>query len=140
MAAATWRAVLLDVEGTTTPLSFVHDVLFPYAAEHCAAFLARRRADVEVREALRLLAEEYRDESGDADGEASGQATSGREGDLPPFGDGVPFIRHLMANDRKSPGLKLLQGQIWKEGYESGSLKGEVFPDVPPAFAAWRQA
>src|SRR5262245_11971395 len=41
--------------------------------------------------------------------------------------------------DRKSPGLKALQGLIWQEGYESGELRGQVYPDVPPAFNRWRQ-
>ena len=76
---------------------------------------------------MRLLAEEHRAE------EAAGGAP-------PAFGDGLPFVRHLMASDRKSAGLKLLQGLIWKEGYESGRLRGQVFADVPPAFAAWRRA
>jgi 2,3-diketo-5-methylthio-1-phosphopentane phosphatase len=40
--------------------------------------------------------------------------------------------------DRKSPGLKLLQGQIWEQGYAAGQLHGEVFPDVPPALRRWR--
>ena len=43
-----------------------------------------------------------------------------------------------MDRDRKSPALKLLQGQIWEGGYRDGELKGEVFPDVPPALARWR--
>lgn len=120
-------AVLLDIEGTTTPISFVHEVLFPYAARHCAEFLAGRRADPEVAETLRLLAEEHRQ-------------ASAQEEDVPAFGDGLPFVRFLMARDRKSAGLKLLQGLIWKEGYESGKLRGQVFADVPPAFAAWREA
>ena len=49
-------------------------------------------------------------------------------------------IEWLMDRDRKSPGLKLLQGMIWDEGYRSGELKGEVFPDVPPALGRWRDA
>jgi enolase-phosphatase E1 len=48
------------------------------------------------------------------------------------------YVEYLMDRDRKSPGLKLLQGLIWKEGYQRGELKGEVFPDVPPALRRWR--
>ncbi|HYH44997.1 MAG TPA: acireductone synthase [Thermoanaerobaculia bacterium] len=121
-------AVLLDVEGTTTPLSFVSEVLFPYAAERLPGFLARRRGDPEVNEALRALAEEHRRESA-------------AEGNAPPaFGDGLPFVRYLMAADRKSPGLKLLQGLVWREGYAAGEIRGQVFDDVPPALRAWRRA
>ena len=45
-----------------------------------------------------------------------------------------------MDRDRKSPGLKLLQGRIWEGGYRAGILKGEVFADVPPALERWRDA
>jgi enolase-phosphatase E1 len=48
------------------------------------------------------------------------------------------YIERLMDQDRKSSGLKLLQGQMWDEGYRSGELEGEVFPDVAPALRRWR--
>jgi len=50
------------------------------------------------------------------------------------------YLEWLMDRDRKSPGLKELQGRIWEAGYRNGVLHGDVFDDVPPAFAAWRQA
>jgi enolase-phosphatase E1 len=53
--------------------------------------------------------------------------------------DGVADYAHwLMHRDRKSTGLKSLQGKIWEEGYRAGDLKGEVYPDVPPALERWR--
>ena len=51
-----------------------------------------------------------------------------------------PYVEWLMDRDRKSPGLKLLQGRIWEGGYRAGVLKGEVFSDVPPALQRWRDA
>ena len=48
------------------------------------------------------------------------------------------YARWLMRQDRKSPGLKLLQGLIWEGGYADGSLRGSVYPDVPPALTRWR--
>jgi enolase-phosphatase E1 len=51
----------------------------------------------------------------------------------------VAYLEWLMDRDRKSPGLKLLQGMIWKDGYRVGSLRGQVFPDVPRALARWRE-
>jgi len=121
------KGVLLDVEGTTTPIGFVHEVLFPYAARHLEDFQARRRADPEVAVALSQLGAEH------------GEAVARGEA-VPAFGDGLPYLRFLMAQDRKSAGLKLLQGLVWREGYESGRLRGQVFADVAPAFAAWRRA
>lgn len=78
----------------------MHDVLFSYAARHCKELLARRRAEPEVSHVLRLLAEEH----------ARGSAR--QDGDVPAFGDGVPYLRFLIVNDRRSAGLKLLQGLL----------------------------
>jgi enolase-phosphatase E1 len=122
--------VLTDIEGTTTSIAFVYDVLFPYAAARLDDFCAHAHERREVAEALGLLAEEHRKEA----------RRRPRPADLPPFGNGAPYARYLMAQDRKSTGLKQLQGLIWEEGYRDGTLRGHVFPDVPPALAAWRAA
>ena len=114
------RAVLVDIEGTTTPLSFVTDVLFPFAKERLGD--ACSSPDPRFTAAVRRLREEH---------EAEGT-------DMPGFGNGAPYARYLMELDRKSTGLKELQGLIWEEGYRAGDLKGEVFPDVPEALRAWQ--
>ena len=62
------------------------------------------------------------------------------EKDLPEFGTGAAYGEFLMDRDRKSTGLKLLQGLIWEEGYRSGELRGEVFDDVPDALQRWKAA
>ena len=115
------QAVLTDIEGTTTSISFVYDVLFPYAAARLDEY-CERRSDLEpgLAEALARLRQEQ-------DQERS-------EGSL------ADYARKLMAEDRKSTGLKLLQGVIWEEGYRTGALRGHVYPDVPGALAAWRAA
>jgi len=121
-------AVLLDIEGTTTPLDFVHKTLFGYARARAAAFLERRWDDPEVRGDVARLNAEHLVES--------------PEPSLPLWRDnprGVAvYVHWLMERDVKSTGLKSLQGKIWEEGYRSGELKGEVYPDVPPAFKRWR--
>jgi enolase-phosphatase E1 len=124
------RAVLTDIEGTTTALAFVYEVLFPYAAARLEDVCSHSHGRREVAEALGLLAEEHRKEARRRPPPA----------DLPPFGNGAPYARYLMAQDRKSTGLKQLQGLIWEEGYRDGTLRGHVFPDVPPALAAWSAA
>lgn len=129
------RAVLTDIEGTTTPLSFVVDVLFPFAKERleeaCAKIAAGTAgaASPEAVEALRLLREEH---------EAERRAGADIAG-IPDFGNGAPYARYLMEIDRKSTGLKQLQGLIWEEGYRSGRLHGDVYPDVPEALRAWKE-
>lgn len=124
------RGVLVDIEGTTTALSFVHDVLFPFAEERLEAAVAGRGdspENPEIAAAVALLASEHAAEA------AAGET-------VPPFGDGAAYARQLMRQDRKSTGLKALQGLIWEAGYRAGELHAHVYPDVPPALAAWQQA
>lgn len=117
------RAILLDIEGTTTPISFVTDVLFPFARRNAASFLAARGDEPEVRADLALLA-----------GERALERANGA-----PL-DPLAYLFWLMDADRKSTALKALQGRIWKEGYESGALVGDIYPDVAPALARFENA
>lgn len=120
------RAILLDIEGTTTPVAFVYDVLFPFARTRLQEFLGDAGHRDAVRDVLALLRTE-------------------READVPAPEDLTPesaaaHFERLMDRDVKSPALKLLQGHIWEGGYRTGALKGQVFPDVAPAFARWRES
>jgi enolase-phosphatase E1 len=140
--AAEPRGVLVDVEGTTTAISFVYETLFPYAAARLDATCAGRAAEPRVAAAIDLLRAEHAAElptSGASDASKSPGDSAGAAGQRA-FGDGALYARHLMAADRKSTALKELQGLIWEEGYAAGELRGHVFPDVPPALAAWRAA
>ncbi len=128
------RALLLDVEGTTTPVSFVDDVLFPYARRHLDRYLAANLGAPGLIEVAALLADEW---SADV---ARGESEPRRR---PHHNDAESlsaYLKWLMDRDRKSHGLKLLQGRIWEQGYDDGELRGEVFADVPPAFVRWRDA
>jgi enolase-phosphatase E1 len=117
------RAVLTDIEGTTTPLSFVLEVLFPYARRRLDAACAS--GEPRFAEALRLLRQEHEEESADAR--------------LPGFGNGAPYAHWLMDQDRKSTGLKMLQGILWEDGYRAGELQGQVWPDVAEALRLWKE-
>ena len=122
------RAILLDIEGTTTPIAFVHQVLFPYARARLRDYLAQHADDPGVRADIALLRAEY-------------GAESRRSPDLPPWNPEV-YVHWLMDRDRKSTGLKSLQGRIWEAGYRGGELKGkgEVYDDVRPALTRWQNA
>jgi 2,3-diketo-5-methylthio-1-phosphopentane phosphatase len=124
------RVLLLDVEGTTTPISFVTDVLFPYARSHLRAFLRAHWSEAEVRQAIDLLRAERRCEPGLGDVSLN----DGEQDSIATYAAG------LMDVDSKSTGLKTLQGLIWRDGFEAGHLRGEVFDDVPPALRRWRSA
>jgi len=116
----TMKGILLDIEGTTTPISFVYDVLFPYARAHVSENLgAEDIAD------LRLSYE-----------------TDLRNGFSPPAWSDAPvdYVHWLMDQDRKSTALKNLQGKIWLTGYQQGAIHGEVFKDVPVTLERWHEA
>jgi enolase-phosphatase E1 len=122
-------ALLLDIEGTTTPVAFVFEVLFPFARDHTEDFLATRGDDADVQADLALLQTEYQQETLPA---------PPWEGDQPVAA--VPYIYYLIGCDRKSTGLKSLQGKIWDAGYQSGQLRSSLFADVLPAFERWKSA
>ncbi len=104
------KAVLLDIEGTTSSIAFVADVLFPYAAKHLPGYVA---AHSEVL--APILAEV-------------------------PGEDKVATLLGWIAEDRKATPLKTLQGLIWEQGYADGTLQGHVYPDTPDALHRWYTA
>jgi enolase-phosphatase E1 len=124
---------LLDIEGTTTPIDFVFRVLFPYASERMARYLRSEWGTPALEETLALLGAEHAAEPSDAEGIpewASEQI----------FDSTLAYLQWLIAQDRKSPALKTLQGRIWQFGYESGEIKGALFDDVPAFLQAWRSS
>lgn len=107
------RAILLDIEGTTTPVEFVNEKLFSYARENLQSFLDENMEDQSIMK--------YIDEI---------KKVSGKS-------EPIEGVISLMDQDSKLKALKDLQARIWKSGYEKGELKGEVYDDVPPAFKRW---
>ncbi|HEY0383405.1 MAG TPA: acireductone synthase [Candidatus Elarobacter sp.] len=116
------RAVLVDIEGTTSTIAFVHEVLFPYADEHLDAYVAAHRDEPAVAQALRDAAQ-----------------LAGLE----PDADDAAVLPHLhawIAEDRKATPLKTLQGLIWAEGYAESGLRGHVYPDAAAGLRRWHDA
>ena len=135
LVAARVRAILLDVEGTTTPIAFVHDTLFDFAREHVADFLKNNFDALEVQQDLARLRSEHAVENAE-EPTLPVLVFGSRAKSIESF---TAYINWLIARDRKSTGLKSLQGKIWQQGYTSGTLKSEVFADVPPALARWQR-
>ena len=129
-------AVLLDIEGTTTPIAFVSQVLFPFARAHLRAFLQSARHTEELAAIVRLLRAEHAADAAGPDQPPEWPAANA------PVSEAalLAYLEWLMDRDRKSPGLKRLQGLIWERGYQAGELRGDVFADVPPAIRRWRAA
>jgi enolase-phosphatase E1 len=129
------RVILLDIEGTTTPVDFVYKTLFPYAIRKLESFLQEHAQEPEIQSLIQDLHAQH-----DADL---------RQGLEPPswlddskeagLRSSVAYGQWLIARDSKCTPLKTLQGRIWQQGFASGELHGEVFPDVPVAFERWRR-
>jgi enolase-phosphatase E1 len=131
------KLYLLDIEGTVAPISLVTERLFPYARKRFADFLVKSRGDNGVRADLTLLAEENRAETADGFPRLP-EVADPAQVETPRFRlDAMVYVTWLMDRDRKSTALKSLQGKIWKAGFESGELRGTLFPDVPEALTRW---
>ncbi|XP_017023599.1 enolase-phosphatase E1 [Drosophila kikkawai] len=126
------KVVLVDIEGTTTSISFVHDVLFPYAKENVNKFLRDSWKSDDTKQIVQDLQQvpqfaDYKDTLSAPPAELDAELITG-------------FVRYLIDKDLKVTPMKTLQGLIWAQGYASGKLKGHVYEDVPAAFQAWRDA
>ncbi|EKT62937.1 acireductone synthase [Providencia burhodogranariea] len=113
------RAIVTDIEGTTTDIRFVHNILFPYARERLADFIAQYQDEKSVNEALVELRAEI------AQPNASTEQL-------------IETLLRFMDEDKKSTSLKTLQGIIWREGYVKGDFTGHLYEDVLPTFLNWK--
>ncbi|PIA36629.1 hypothetical protein AQUCO_03300079v1 [Aquilegia coerulea] len=129
------RCILLDIEGTTTPISFVTDVLFPYARNKMEKHLIATYDTTETQEDIELLRSQVEDDVN------QGLSTL----PIPPADAGkeevimslVANVNEMIRADRKVTALKQLQGHIWRTGYQKNELEGFVFEDVPKALEKW---
>ena len=115
------QAIVTDIEGTTSSISFVKDVLFPYARQHLPAFIATHADKAEVQHWLHETAKE------------AGLVSASRR-------ELVALLQHWIDEDRKATPLKALQGLIWEDGYRSGEYQAHVYADVAPKLREWKQA
>ncbi len=118
------RHVLLDIEGTTTAISFVYDVLFPFAAKSLPTFIVESWQEPAVARACQSVLADATPEERAMDVQVAV----------------IAIVQRQMAGDIKAQGLKMLQGLVWREGYESGQVLGHVYADVAPQFATWHAA
>lgn len=114
------RAVLTDIEGTTSSIAFVKEVLFPYAARHMGAFLRDHWDEDAVAEQVRAL-----------------EADTGRTLDTPEQADDI--LQAWIREDRKATPLKTLQGMLWRAGYENGDYQAHVYPDAAHQLRRWHE-
>jgi enolase-phosphatase E1 len=118
------KFILTDIEGTTTSITFVKDVLFPYAYAHLPAWV---RAHAHEEKVMRAL----------AGTKATVQEEEGRNLD---DDEAVGQLLEWIKADRKQTDLKALQGWIWEDGYNAGAFVSHIYPDVLPALQKWQEA
>lgn len=114
------KAIVTDIEGTTTSISFVKDVLFPYASAHLAEFVRKHAHEPEIKA---LLAEV--------------QTEVGKTLDIE---QAIDQLLAWIATDQKITPLKSLQGLIWIEGYQQGAFNGHIYADVLANLQKWKAA
>jgi enolase-phosphatase E1 len=111
------KAIVTDIEGTTSSLSFVKDVLFPYARNHLADFVRQHLNEPPVRVLL-----------DQANAEAGGELDDDQV---------VDQLIRWIDEDRKATPLKSLQGLIWEHGYRNGDFTGHVYADAAENLRQW---
>ena len=113
------RAIVTDIEGTTSSISFVRDVLFPHARKQLPAFIETHGDTPEVQHWLHEAARE------------AGLVEAERQ-------EIIELLLQWSDQDRKSTALKALQGMIWKDGYAAGDFRAHVYPEVAARLRDWR--
>lgn len=124
------EAALLDVEGTTSSVAYVYDVMFPFARRELERFVSERWAD----ESMRSVRDQFARDAGAADFAAWSEAHAD------PRRLVIDEAVRLMDGDVKATGLKQLQGLIWEAGFRSGELRSHLFAEVADALGRWRTA
>jgi enolase-phosphatase E1 len=113
------RPILTDLEGTTSAIAFVKQVLFPHARRALPAFVASRGGEPEVRRRLDQVAAE---------------TGAGSDAEL------VTVLQSWIDQDRKQTALKALQGMIWRDGYQQGAYRAHIYEDAAERLRAWHAA
>lgn len=115
------RYILTDIEGTTTSVSFVFEVLFPYFKQHFKEYVTQNSSQEFIKDNFELVKKTIQEE----------------ENITLNFSEIIDKILYWVDIDRKHTALKNLQGLVWKLGYEKGELKGHIYPDVLQNLKKW---
>ena len=128
--------ILLDIEGTTCPVSFVSEVLFPYASASMERYLEEHREDAEIEGLKREVEAAWKEDT-----HPEAKALLERQESASPLSSEAisTYLKQLIERDIKLTPLKDLQGQIWRSGYAAGDLVAPLFNDVPEALKRWHR-
>lgn len=110
------KAIVTDIEGTTSSLGFVKDVLFPYARQHMAAFIRQNASNPQVAPLITEVKQQV---------------------DVVSLNDVIAQLTTWIDQDKKITVLKSLQGLLWEAGYNNGDFKGHIYADAQQYLARW---
>ena len=128
--------ILLDIEGTTCPVSFVTETLFPYAKSELKSFLDRHRNDPIINELIHNAEDEWIQDNSEDSTRLRRQSEKGQQEKHLKI---EAYLQLLIKTDKKSTTLKDIQGKIWKEGYTTGRISSELFEDAHVNLKRWHK-
>ncbi|CAH1762529.1 4801_t:CDS:10 [Entrophospora sp. SA101] len=137
---SSYNYVVLDIEGTTTPISFVHDILFPYVTKNLEKFLHNNWASQELQKYVQELRKQAEQDYKEGMPEAKIIPEENEKNTDEVIKSVIHNIEWQMKADRKIGALKSFQGYMWKFGYESGELESLMYDDVLVALNKWKEA
>lgn len=114
------KVILTDIEGTTSSISFVHDILFPYAKKNLASYLNEHAKEQHVQQ---IVAQIKKD-------------ANAPHADLSQI---IQILENWMETDKKITSLKELQGYIWEDGFHKQDFKGHLYPDAYQYLQQWKK-
>jgi enolase-phosphatase E1 len=128
--------ILLDIEGTTCPVSFVTETLFPYAKSELKSFLDRHKKDPLINQLIDNADNEWIHDNSEDSTRLRHQSEKGQQKKHIKI---EAYLQLLIKNDKKSTTLKDIQGKIWKEGYATGRISSELFEDAYENLKQWHK-
>ena len=128
--------LLLDIEGTTCPVTFVSEILFPFAERELSHYVTEHESDSSQNRSIQDARREWEMDQSPESQHLKKQVSERHINEVEGL---IQYLKHLISIDRKSTALKDLQGKIWEQGYRKGELKSELFPETAECLRQWHQ-
>ena len=128
--------LLLDIEGTTCPVTFVSEILFPFAERELSHYVTEHESDSSQNRSIQDARREWESDQSPESQHLKKQVSELQINKVEGL---IQYLKHLISIDRKSTALKDLQGQLWEHGYRKGELKSELFPETAECLRQWHQ-
>ena len=128
--------LLLDIEGTTCPVSFVSEVLFPFAKQELSHHIKQQWGKSTDNKPIQEAKKEWLD---DQSVESTQIKQKVMQREIEEIDGLIQYLKHLISIDKKSTALKDLQGNIWERGYQNGELRSQLFPETAECLRQWHE-